>query len=243
MKRRTLSALLLISAVVVPSLAAAGGGGRGLRSDNPGQICDMQSWGGLNEDPYLLFDGNSDGKHDLATYFNPGTVVTGDSIHMCGPRVPLSKQWSNVHVGNPASHPDPNTGLPTKKLLTAISGVMYEWANPNNLEGFTLMPDAEVFVWILPPSSQFPEGAFELELDNWCGPSPFFTSGSQEPPNASSSINWNGIVYTAACAGFTNGTSVSDIVLASSGVLIGYVDSSNGLHLSSTAPGWSINAP
>lgn len=255
MKLRTRTALLLVSAVAIPGIAlAGGGGGRGVRTDNPGAICDMQHWSGLYEDPYMTMNGNSDGKYKLPTFMKPGTVTTGDSVHVCSPRPLLSKIWGNGTISNPgldpgqlpnpASQPD-DSGLPTNVALTARGAIMYEWVNEGTsppLE-FLQPPDVEVIVWTLPASTQLPDGALELELDNWCGLSPYYTSGTQVVPHANSSFNWNGISYTAACAGFTAGTSVSDLLLNSSGALIGYVDATNVLHLSSTAPGWTITGP
>jgi hypothetical protein len=245
MKLITGTALLLVSAVVVPGIVLAGG--HGVRIDNPGAICAIQHWSGLYEDPYMTMNGNSDGKYKLATFIKPGTVTTGDSVHVCSPRPLLSKIWATFDPGqlpNPASQPD-DSGQPTNAALTARGAIMYEWVNEGTSPplDFLQPPDAEVIVWTLPASTQLPDGALELELDNWCGLSPFFTGGAQVGPHASSSFNWNGISYTAACAGFTAGTSAADLLLNSSGVLIGYVDATNVLHLSSTAPGWTITGP
>ncbi len=242
MKLGSLTALLLASAILIPSIATAG---RTIRSDNPGNSCDAFEWGPIHEDPYFVLNGNTDDGRDLASFFQPGTVTTGDQMFVCGPHDPLATVWANdpEQAPNPASKPDPNTGKPTIPALTAKSGVMYEWANTGASPplNFLLAPDVEVMVWILHSSSRLPAGALELELDNWCGESPYFTDGAQVPPSTTSSITWNGNVYTADCASFTatNSTSATDLVLNSYGVLISYVDASNNLHPFPKAPGWT----
>lgn len=244
MKLRTGMVLLLVAAVAIPGTAMAQR--RGVRTDNPGAICDMQHWSGLYEDPYMLVNGNIDGKYKLSTFMKPGTVTTGDTIHVCSPRPLLSKIWATFDPGqppNPASQPD-DTGQPTNVALTARGAIMYEWVNEGAsppLE-FLQPPDVEVIVWTLPTSTQLPDGAYELELDNWCGLSPYYTEGTQVAPHTNSSFNWGDFSYSAACAGFTANTSATDLVLNSSGALIGYLDASNTLHFSSTAPGWTITA-
>jgi hypothetical protein len=234
----------LILALLVPHVASAG---RSIRSDNPGQLCDMQDWQTLAADPYIPINGDSDSQRDLPTFFNPGTVTTGDKLVVCRPILPLGQVWTAdpEQAPNPASKPDPNTGAPTIPLLEAKSAVMYEWVNLGKsppLE-FKLPPDVEVIVWTLRSSSYLPSPAFEVELDNWCGLSPDFTTGAQDPPNASSSITWNGNAYTASCASFSDpdSTSATDLLLNGSGVLLGYVDAGNSRHLSGKAPGWSLS--
>jgi hypothetical protein len=245
MKLGSLTALLLVSAIFIPPLANAGGG-RSIRSDNPGKACDAFDWVPLHDDPYLDIDGNIDGLRDLATFFQPGTVVTGDTQYVCGPSQPLATVWADdsEQLPNPASKPDPNNNnAPTLGQLTARSGVMFEWANTGASPplDFSLAPDVEVIVWSLRSGTKLPTGALELELDNWCGDSPFFTEGAQTPPNASSSLSWNGNLYTASCSSFTapDSTAATDLILNSSGVLLGYVDGSDNMHLTANAPGWT----
>jgi len=245
MKLRFFASLGLVLALLVPHVASAG---RTIRSDNPGQLCDMFDWQTLAADPYIPINGDSDSQRDLPTFFNPGTVTTGDKIVVCRPILPLGQVWAAdpEQAPNPASDPDPVTGAPTIPLLEAKSAVMYEWVNLGAsppLE-FKLPPDVEVIVWTLRSSSYLPSGAaFELELDNWCGLSPFFTTGTQDPPNASSSITWNGNTYTASCASFTSpdSTSATDLLLNGSGVLLGYVDANDSRHLTGKAPGWTLS--
>jgi len=245
MKLRFFAALGLILALLVPPVASA----RTPRSDNPGQLCDLQDWQTLQADPYIPINGDTDSQRDLPTFFNPGTVTTGDKFVICRPILPLSKVWEAdpEQAPNPASKPDPQTGAPTILTLEAKSAVMYEWvhigASPP-LE-FKLPPDVEVIVWTLRESNYLPSGdaAFEIELDNWCGLSPYFTTGSQDPPNANSSFTWNGNQYSASCASFSSpdSTSASDLLLNGSGVLLGYVDASNTRHLTGKAPGWGVS--
>jgi hypothetical protein len=245
MTLRFVAALGLVLAVLVSPIASAG---RTPRSDNPGQLCDLFDWQTLGADPYIPINGDTDSQRDLPTFFNPGTVTTGDKFVICRPILPLSQVWEAdpEQAPNPASKPDPETGAPTIVTLEAKSAVMYEWvhlgASPP-LE-FKLPPDVEVIVWTLRSSNYLPSGdaAFEIELDNWCGLSPYFTTGSQDPPNASSSFTWNGNTYTASCAGFgSDGTSATDLLLNGSGVLLGYVDASNNRHLTGKATGWHVS--
>jgi hypothetical protein len=245
MKLHFFAALGLAWALLVPPVALAG---RTPRSDNPGKLCDMADWtpGG---DSYLPIDGNGDSLGDLPTFFIPGTVTTGDKIVFCHPRLPLPQVWqAHTDQGpNPASKPDPDTGLPTIPAMAAKSAVMYEWVNESDSPPlqFPLPPDVEVIVWTLKASNSLPGGAFEIELDNWCGLSPFaeFTTGPQVPPNADSSFAWYGNQYSAACASFSSpdSTSATDLLLNGSGVLIGYIDANNSRHLTDKAPGWSMS--
>jgi hypothetical protein len=237
----------LVLALLAPPAALAG---RTPRSDNPGKLCDMQHWQTLGGgDPYLPIDGNSDAQRDLPTFFIPGTVTTGDKIVACQPILPLSQVWAAdpEQAPNPASKPDPETGLPTIPAMEAKNAVMYEWVNEGASPplDFALPPDVEVIVWTLKASNSLPGGAFEIELDNWCGYAPFadFTDGPQEPPNANSSFVWNGNEYTASCASFSSpdSTSATDLLLNGSGVLIGYIDASNTRHLAAKAPGWGVS--
>lgn len=244
MKLHLFSALGLVLALLVPPDALAG---RTPRSDNPGKLCDMFDWESLGGDPYLPIDGNSDSLKDLPTFFIPGTVVTGDTIAICHPELPLAQVWAAdpEQAPNPASKPDPETGLPTLPAMEAKNAVMYEWVNQGKsppLE-FKVPPDVEVIVWTLKASTALPGGAFEIELDNWCGLSPFFTEGSQEQPNANSSFSWNGNQYSASCASFTSSdsTSATDLLLNGSGVMLGYVDASDNRHLTGKAPGWRLS--
>jgi hypothetical protein len=244
MKLRFFASLGLVLALLGPHVASAG---RTIRSDNPGKVCDAFDWVTLRADPYIPINGDTDSQHDLPTFFNPGTVTTGDQIVVCHPTLSLAQVWAAdpEQAPNPASKPDPNTGVSTIPALEAKSAVMYEWVNLGAsppLE-FTLAPDVEVIVWTLKSSNILPSGAFELELDNWCGLSPFFTTGTQDPPNASSSITWNGNTYTASCASFTSpdSTSATDLLLNGSGVLLGYVDANNSRHLTGNAPGWTLS--
>jgi hypothetical protein len=243
MKPSSLTYLLLAAAILLPGVASAQ---RTIRSDNPGQYCDAFKWGNLSQDPYVPLNGNSDALKDLATFFDPGTVTTGDTIVACAPRATLATVWADAsdQAPNPASKPDPDTNVPTIAALTAKGAVMYAWSNNSSAVKFAHAPDVEVIVWTLRASQILPEPAFEVELDNWCGLSPYFTNGSQSqvPPNATSSITWNGNVYTASCASFTtpNSTSATDLLLNSSGVLLGYIDASNTRHVTGKAPGWTL---
>src|SRR5271165_4976318 len=179
MNIRSLVFILCVSATLIPGIASAS---RGIRIDNPGALCAIAHWGTLPEDPYMTLDGNDNEKETLASFFEPGTVTTGDKVAVCTPKEPLSKIWAtdaSADPPNPASSPDPNTGLPTIAALTAKTAILYDWANQGASPplDFLLAPDAEVIVWIIPPGKTF-IGAFELELDNWCSPAPAFTSGT-----------------------------------------------------------------
>lgn len=244
MKLRLFGSLGLLLALLVPHIASAG---RTIRSDNPGQLCDMFDWQTAAQDPYIPINGDTDSQRDLASFFNPGTVVTGDKIVVCAPTLPIGQVWAAdpEQAPNPASKPDPESGAPTIAALEAKSAVMFEWVNLGAsppLE-FLRPPDVEVIVWSLRSSSYLPLGAFEVELDNWCGLSPFFTAGAQDPPNANSSFTWNGNSYSAACSNFTSpdSTSATDLLLNGSGVLLGYIDGDNNRHLTGTAPGWTLS--
>jgi hypothetical protein len=109
---------------------------------------------------------------------------------------------------------------------------MYEWINANDTE---LTPDAEVIVWSLPASTVLPAGALELEFDNWCS----INDGGfgSAPPLSSASFTWNRNQYRyPVCSTF----SVVDLLLNSSGVLFGYVDSNNVTVLANSAAGWQV---
>ena len=241
MNNRLIVPTLWILAMLIPGIASAT---HSFRIDNPGKLCAIANWGTVVEDPYLLLNGNNDAKESLPTFFEPGTVTTGDKVAVCVPKESLTKIWSTdalVDLPNPASKPDASTGLPTIANLTAKTAIMYYWANEGASPplNFLLAPDAEVFVWNLAPGKTFAGGAFELELDNWCSPSPALTDGTQTPPNATASIQWNGNVYTTECASFAS--SASDLLLTPGGVLLGYVDSTNTTHVTTAAPGWTVS--
>ncbi len=245
MNNRLLASISCVLAMLLPAIASAT---RSIRIDNPGALCAIAHWGTVVEDPYLLLDGNNNGKESQPSFFDPGTVTTGDKVAVCTPKEALSKIWAtdaSADPPNPASSPDPSTGLPTIADLTAKMAVLYDWANQSASPplDFLLAPDAEVIVWSIPPSTTLGSGAFELELDNWCSPAPAFTSGAQTPPNASASIRWNGNIYTADCANFNSTTSpsASDLLLSRAGVLLGYVDQSNTTHVTTTVPGWTVS--
>ncbi|MGO9039358.1 MAG: Ig-like domain-containing protein [Steroidobacteraceae bacterium] len=245
MNIRSFAALLWISASMIPGIASAT---HSTRIDNPGAPCAILHWGTIVEDPYMVLDGNNTDTETSANFFVPGTVTTGDKVAVCTPKEPLSKIWATdgfADAPNPASNPDPDTGLPTIPDQTAKTAVMYDWENEGTSPplNFTLAPDAEVIVWVIAPGKAFGSGAFELELDNWCSPSPAFTSGTQTPPNTTASIHWNGNLYTAECANFnsTSNPSASDLLLNRSGVLIGYVDQNNATQVTTTVPGWTIS--
>jgi hypothetical protein len=80
MKLNFFAALGLILTLLVSSVASAG---RTPRNDNPGHLCDAQDWQALAVDPYIPLNGNTDSAQDLPTFFNPGTVTTGDLIVVC----------------------------------------------------------------------------------------------------------------------------------------------------------------
>ena len=171
-------------ATLIPGIASAT---HSIRIDNPGALCAIAHWGTVIEDPYLLLDGNNDGKESLPSFFVPGTVTTGDKVAVCTPNKTLAKIWAtdaSADPPNPASNPDPSTGLPTITDSTAKMAIMYDWANQGASPplNFLLAPDAEVIVWSIPPGKTFGSGAFELELDNRRSPAPAFTSGTQTPP-------------------------------------------------------------
>jgi len=245
MNNRLIAPVLWVSAMLIPGIASAQ---RTIRIDNPGALCAIAHWGTILEDPYLVLDGNNNAKENLPSFFDPGTVTTGDKVAVCTPKELLTKIWAtdaSADPPNPASSPDPDTGLPTIADLTAKTAILYDWANEGASPplNFLLAPDAEVIVWVLPTGQTFGSGAFELELDNWCSPSPAFTSGTQTPPNATASIRWNGNIYTADCANFNSTTSpsASDLLLSRAGVLLGYVDATNTTHVTTTVPGWTVS--
>jgi|SRR5579859_4042221 len=245
MNNRFIAPILWVSAMLIPAIASAT---HTIRIDNPGALCAIAHWGTTIEDPYMLLDGNDNGKEKLPSFFEPGTVTTGDKVAVCTPKELLSKIWAtdaSADPPNPASSPDPNTGLPTIADLTAKTAILYDWANESASPplNFLLAPDAEVIVWIIPSGKTFGSGAFELELDNWCSPAPAFTSGTQTPPNATASIRWNGNIYTADCANFNSTTSpsASDLLLNRAGVLLGYVDQTNTTQVTTTVPGWTVS--
>jgi hypothetical protein len=264
------SATLISLFLMAQALAAS----RAIRADAPTYPCDLQNWAptgassawsgtaqspafvsGMETvttnttvtvtpyqgiDPYGQLDGST---ASPSTLFQPGTIVTTGNLVYCIPDSSLAFVWNNDPVSgtqppNPASLGDPT--------LTATAGVMYEWINATDPN---LAPDAEVIVWSVPSNSgsnssiHWP-GGFELEFDNWCGTNDN-GQGSPAPANAVASFSWNGNTYTAACTGF-NGY---DLLLNSSGVVIGYVEftpssaaTNNKVVLApaSSVPGWTV---
>lgn len=238
---------------------------------NWGQLLDTSS--NPLPDPYANQDGNSDGTQSPSTFFNPGTVVTQPAI-FCAPTVAFLAGTfpPQGDSANPASQPelnpnqDPITGCssdspqdcgagPTIAALTAKGGVagtgavMYEWINSTIVNGVVtpdpeLTPDAEVVVWTLPSGATLPNGAFEIEFDNWCTPNDNSPSGVPPnlPPLPPPSFTWNGIQYKylVGCSNFYG----DDLLLdTNSGVIIGYVVNStdatnNTIVPGSTARGW-----
>jgi hypothetical protein len=227
-----------------------------LRADNPMHACYNPDWSTITPnsnpsigpyDPYAILDGNSDGKQDSATFFSPGTQTTQAAI-VCLPQVifAVGTYLSAGDSPNPASQPQQNPDQtdcvnnvpqncgaePTIAALTATGGVMYEWINATDTD---LTPDAEVIVWNLPASTVLPSGALELEFDNWCSIND--GGAGSAPALSSASFTWNGNFYDYPnCATFSG----VDLLLNSSGVLIGYVNSSNVTVLASAAPGWQV---
>jgi hypothetical protein len=251
--------LLFTLTLTLPGVADAAA--RPIRTDNPGVICAIEEWSALGVDPYVLFNGNTDGLFDLKTFFNPGTVTTGDTVSVCAPSVSLSAIWTpsasgltfpsatydNNQAPNPASAPSNGTtstlpfNEPTIPSLTATSAIEYEWVNNSAAVNNPPAADVMVIVWTLPVSNALPSGAFEVELDNWCGLSPYSPAGGSQVASATnSSFGWNGNLYAATCAGFSSATapSATDLLLSPAGVLIGYVDATYVTHLTSTVPGW-----
>jgi fibronectin type 3 domain-containing protein len=241
---------------------------RSIRVDNPGFACDLgpvsnvNSWATTSPDPFATVDGNSDGSQNPSTFFSPGTIVAPPAI-FCEPPVSLSSIWNpnssdydSADTPNPASDPDPTTGVPTIPELTATAGVMYEWINPN-LSGnnsFANNPDAEVMVWTLPAStsvsSTLVNGGFDIEFDNWCGTNDYGESsngaplGVPAPASAVPSFTWNGnkYAYTLACGAGGASFNGNDLLFDASGVLIGYVNASNAAIFTPTVPGWQMIA-
>ena len=233
---------------------------RGIRVDNPGFQCGVHLWNVNASDTNALVDGNFAETQDVNTFFNPGTVVTAPSIY-CIPSESLPLIWNTVSFNNPpnleatqdppnpASMPDPTTGLPTNPDMTASNAVMYEWINPNDIDSSTgisnQIPDAEVIVWSLPGSPILPTGAAEIEFDNWCAPNDFggTITKDQPSPTATPTFTWSGFTYkfTDTCANWKG----YDLLLNSAGEpgeIIGYVDLNNVSHFSSTVPGWQAIA-
>ncbi len=233
LKHLVIAAVCTMSGIVASQSYAS----RGIRAENPGFQCFAPDWSPIVFDPYSTFDGNSDESQNPSTFFSPGTVVTQAAV-FCAPTIVFSTTApSQGDSANPASKPDSN-GAPTVAALTATGGVMYEWINATDTE---LAPDAEVIVWTLPSSTILPDGALELELDNWCGNNDD-GNGTAPPPSAVPSFTWNGnrYDYYLKCANF-NG---DDLLLNSSGLVIGYVDDStndfNNTITTNTAPGWQV---
>jgi fibronectin type 3 domain-containing protein len=232
---------------------------RGIRVDNPGVQCDVHLWN-VADDTNALVDGNLAETQNIDTFFTPGTVVTAPAIY-CIPSESLPLIWNTVSFNNPpnleatqdppnpASMPDPTSGLPTNLDLRASNAVMYEWINPNDVDPSTSksnqIPDAEVIVWSLPVSPTLPTGATEIEFDNWCAPNDFggTITKDQPSPSATPTFTWSGFTYkfTDTCANWKG----YDLLLNGAGVpgeIIGYVDLNNVSHFSSTVPGWQATA-
>jgi len=234
----TLKHLVIAAVCIVPGFVASQShASRVIRSENPGVQCFAPDWSPIVFDPYSTFDGNSDESQNPSTFFSPGTIVTQAAV-FCAPTIVFSTTApSQGDSANPASKPDSN-GAPTVAALTATGGVMYEWINATDTE---LAPDAEVIAWTLPSSTILPGGALELEFDNWCSKNDD-GSGTPAPASAVPSFTWNGnrYEYYLKCASF-NG---DDLLLNSSGLLIGYVDDSptdlNKTITTNTAPGWQV---
>src|ERR1700679_563116 len=110
MNNRLLAPILCVLAMLIPAIASAT---HSIRIDNPGALCAIAHWGTVVEDPYLLLDGNNDGKESLPSFFDPGTVTAGDKVAVCTPKEGLSKIWAtdaSADPPNPASSPDPSKG-------------------------------------------------------------------------------------------------------------------------------------
>lgn len=231
---------IFVAIGIVSAFAASPGHAtHSMRADNPGSPCFAPDWSPIVFDPYASFDANADGTQNPAVFFSPGTVTDQPAI-FCAPTIVYSTTTPTLgDSANPASKPDPNTGAPTIADLTATGGVMYEWINANDNN---LTPDAEVIVWTLPSSTTLPNGAFELEFDNWCGYNDGGFGSTPAPPSAVPSFTWNGNRYNyyLTCANF-NG---NDLLLDSLGLVIGYVDDSandlNNTIITKTAPGWQV---
>jgi len=252
-RSRDLAAALLGLAVAI-SAGVSHAATRGIRIDQPGVECDVAYWGVTAADSNGAYDGNANGSQNAATFFNPGTIVTPPAIY-CVPGGSLNSIWNSVSVNNPpsleatqdppnpASMPDPNTGLPTNAALTAVNAVMYEWINPNDTSNGSV-PDAEVIVWGLPSGPTLPTGGVEIEFDNWCGTNDYSGgNGTSAPPTAVPSLTWSGFTYsfTGTCANF-NGY---DLLLNSQGAagqLIGYVDLNGVSYFTPAVPGWEVTA-
>ncbi len=232
----TLKHLVIVAVCTVSGFVASQSyASRGIRADNPGFQCFAPDWSPIVFDPYSTFDGNADESQNPSTFFSPGTIVTQAAV-FCAPTIVFSTTAPSLgDSANPASKPD-STGAPTIAALTATGGVMYEWINATDTE---LTPDAEVIVWTLPSSTTLPAGALELEFDNWCSNNDGGI-GTAPPPSAVPSFTWNGnrYDYYLKCASF-NG---DDLLLNSSGLVIGYVDDSttdfNKTITTNTVPGW-----
>jgi fibronectin type 3 domain-containing protein len=265
------SCRLIVPLIALVCFATQGhAASRNIRVDNPGSPCDLGApppnyWFTTTPDPFASSDGNGDSSQNPSTFFNPGTIVSSPAV-FCVPPVALSSIWdptsSNYDSGdppNPASMPNPT---PTIPQLTATNAVLYEWINPNtnNANSMADVPDAEVIVWTLPPSTSFnaalAEGGFEIEFDNWCNTNDYQQTdpntgaplGMAAPASAMPSFTWNGnkYVYVSTCG--ENGASFNgnDLLLNNSGVLIGYVSLTDVTTfvttLSPSAPGWQLIA-
>jgi fibronectin type 3 domain-containing protein len=226
-----------------------------IRIDHPNIQCPLWLWITNGGDSNTFVDGNANLSQDPATFFNPGTVVTAPAI-FCEPLESLPLIWNHDSFNspgmtppileaiqdppNPASMPDPISGLPTNPGLTAYNAVIYEWINPNDVNNgiSNEVPDAEVVVWELPFSSSLPTGGVEIEFDNWCSGNDY--SGSitsiPAPTNAVPSFTWKGIHYTynGTCANFNE----DDLLINTSGVLVGYVDSTTNVSTFTPSPNW-----
>ncbi len=250
--------IALLGAVFVLVATQGFAGSRSLRADNPGFDCYTPNWATVSVDPYGNLDGNGDGAQNPSTFFNSGTVVTPPAI-FCTPTIAFSVGSfpPQGDSANPASKPvqnpdqDPIAGCfantpqncgdgPTIAALTAqggvgvTGGVMYEWINATDTN---LTPDAEVIVWTLPVSATLPNGALELEFDNWCSSNDNGTgAGPLLPPAPPPSFTWNGIryEYLAGCANFYGDDLLLDPI---SGAIIGYVVNSTDSTYNTIVPG------
>lgn len=236
---------------------------RGIRVDAPGFLCDVKEWTASSSDVFSALDGNLDGNQDSANFFAPGSsfysyiTLNGPAV-FCTPNVySLQDMWEfdgAQDPANPASLPDPNTGLPTTLIPdnVAVAAQMYYWPSytvANDCSGLSPNtqsdcndPVFEVIVWTLT------SGSYEFEFDAWpCQPDPFneFGGAFTVAPTVVPSFSWGGTIYTYTdtCANF-NG---NDLLIDPSGVAYGFVVY-NGVNAvpmntveSGGPPGWTAN--
>jgi hypothetical protein len=174
---------------------------------------------------------------------NPGssTITTNSSVTspvFCSPSVPLSTLAMDPTLSQT------NLGSLGTPSLAATAVEIYEWVNPNAVSASmgantqSLTPDAALKIWSLPISATMPTGGLELEMQAWCT-----NNYAGAASNSTASFTWNGNIYTAACSSFytsynTAGTG-PDLLLNSSGVLVGYVDPTTfNAVMTSSVPGW-----